>query len=452
MQTLRTAGRTIVFSAVTVALALAALLVFPPFFLRSFAYAGIAVVTIALLSAVVVLPAILMLLGHNVNRWKIPRISVAGDESKFWHSLAVRVTKRPIISALPVLLVIGVLAAPVLGITFASPNDQVLPKDASGHVVGDALRDDFATANNTALHSILVGDASDTDLIGYATEASKVANVQSVMTSVGTFRSGELVVPPAPDSSKYRVTGASYVEIVGPADFISDESQAIVHDVRALVPPAGTSTSLGGASPNLVDQKAAISDHLPTAAIWIVVSTFVLLFAFTGSVLLPIKALVLNGLTLAAVLGAMTWVFQSGHLAGLLDFTARPLDTSMPVLLFCVAFGLSMDYEIFVLSRIKEAHDKGVPDAEAVVAGIGRTGRIVTTAAGLLAVSFLAFGTSKVSFIQFFGIGTALAIVLDATLVRGVLVPAFMRLAGRANWWAPKSLRRAHSKIGIREA
>jgi putative drug exporter of the RND superfamily len=184
----------------------------------------------------------------------------------------------------------------------------------------------------------------------------------------------------------------------------------------------------------------------------IVVTTLIVLFLFTGSVVQPVRALVGNLLTLGATLGAMVWIFQDGHLSSLLGFTPQPINTSMPVLLFCIAFGLSMDYEVFLMSRIKELHETGASTPDAVVHGLARTGRIVSTAAALLAVSFFAFGTSKVSFIQFFGIGSGLAILIDATLVRGVLVPASMRLFGERSWWAPKPLRRLHGRVGLREA
>jgi RND superfamily putative drug exporter len=185
--------------------------------------------------------------------------------------------------------------------------------------------------------------------------------------------------------------------------------------------------------------------------LWICITTLVLLFAFTGSVLLPIKALALNALSLSAVFGVVVWIFQDGHLAGWLRFTPGPINTSMPVLLFCIAFGLSMDYEVFLLARIKELHDGGASNRESVAGGLARTGRIVTTAAALLSVTFIAFGTARVSFLQLFGVGTAVAVILDVTLIRGVLVPALMRLAGRANWWAPAPLRRLHTRIALSE-
>jgi RND superfamily putative drug exporter len=201
-----------------------------------------------------------------------------------------------------------------------------------------------------------------------------------------------------------------------------------------------------------VDQKHAIGSELPLAGALIALTTFAVLFLFTGSIVLPVKALVLNALSLTAVFGALVWIFQEGHLSALLGFTPTPTTTTMLPLLFCVTFGLSMDYEVFVLSRVKELHDAGRDNHEAVVGGLARTGRIITTAAALLAITFFAMGLSKVSFIQMFGIGCGLAILIDATLVRAVLVPAFMRLAGRANWYAPAPLRRLHRRIGLADA
>jgi len=178
----------------------------------------------------------------------------------------------------------------------------------------------------------------------------------------------------------------------------------------------------------------------------------VVLFLFTGSIVQPVRALLLNALSLSATLGVVTWVFQQGHLSGLLQFTARPMDTSMTVLLFCITFGLSMDYEVFVLSRIKELHDQGASTGVAVSRGLARTGRIVSAAAVLLAVSFFAFMSGTVSFLQLFGLGSGLAILIDATLVRGVLVPAAMRVLGRAAWYSPKLLRRVYGRVALSEA
>jgi RND superfamily putative drug exporter len=227
----------------------------------------------------------------------------------------------------------------------------------------------------------------------------------------------------------------------------------VVTEVRAVDSPLGT-TYVGGSAAEFADSQDAMGDRLPWALGIIVIATFVLLFLFTGSVVLPVKALVLNTLSLSATFGAMVWIFQEGHLSGLLgDFTVTgELDTAMPILMFCIAFGLSMDYEVFLLSRIKEEYDRTGDNTRAVALGLQRTGRLVTSAAALLAIVFLAFATSGVTIIKMLGIGVALAVLMDATIVRGLLVPAFMRVAGDLNWWAPAPLRRLHARIGLSEA
>jgi len=262
---------------------------------------------------------------------------------------------------------------------------------------------------------------------------------------------GTLVAPPGPASARFQSPVASWWSAVITLDPLGGAAAHLVAEARALPPPAGTSVAVGGGAASLVDQKHDLAGPLPLAMALIAVTTFVLLFLFTGSIILPLKALLLSALSLTAVFGAIVWIFQDGHLSGPLGFTATPTSTTMPLLLFCIAFGLSMDYEVFLLSRIKELHDAGASNEESVAGGLGRTGRIVTTAAGILAVTFFAFGLSHVEFIKLFGIGTALAILVDATVVRGVLVPAFMRLAGDLNWWAPASLRRLHARVGLSE-
>ena len=262
----------------------------------------------------------------------------------------------------------------------------------------------------------------------------------------GSYVSGRQVAPGRPDLSAGAAAGLRVVTTLEPH---SDAAQALVSDARAV--PAPGERLVGGPSAELVDTLASIADRLPLAGGLIALTTFVLLFLFTGSVVLPVKALVLNAATIVSVVGAMVWVFQEGHLSGVLGFTPSPLAVTMPLLMFCVAFGLSMDYEVFLLGRIKEQHDAGADTATAVAVGLERTGRIVTTAAALLAITFFAFVSSRVSFIQMFGLGTGLAVVLDATLVRGVLAPSLMRLMGSANWWAPRPLRRLHARIGLSE-
>ena len=243
----------------------------------------------------------------------------------------------------------------------------------------------------------------------------------------------------------------SYWQIQNHLVSSSGPAQDLVDQVRALAAPTGQTIEVGGPAADIVDQKHSIGSSLPIAIAIMVVASFLMLFLFTGSVLIPLKAIILNALTLFAVLGLMVWIFQGGHLSGFLGFTPTPTSTTMPPLLFVIAFAVSMDYEVFLISRIKELHDQGATNTEAVTGGLARTGRIVSTAAALLSVTFFAFGLSKISFIQFFGIGTGVAILVDATIVRGVLVPAVMRLVGERIWWAPRPLRRFHHRFGMQE-
>jgi RND superfamily putative drug exporter len=469
--TVRTAGRTILFSGATVIVALAVMLVFPPYFLKSMAYAGIAVTLVTMLTAVLALPAVLLLLGERVNALPVrgllglfrrrTRAATGSDpagatpreatESPFWRGVATRVMRRPLLAGLPVVALLLLLAAPVLHVSFATPDDRVL-NAAPSRQVGDVLREDFGANVSGTMNIVVNGPTTDATLTSYATALSRLPGVGRVDSAAGTFQRGARTTAPGPADARFAADGASFLQVVPSIDPMSGTGERMAHDARALPAPPGTRVLVGGVSAGLVDGKHAIGSRLPLAIGLIALATFVLLFLFTGSVVLPLKALVLNGLVLGAVLGVSVWVFQDGHLSGLFGFTPGPLDTSMPVLLFCIAFGLSMDYEVFLLSRIKEQHDAGTPNTEAVAAGLARTGRIVTTAAVLLAVTFAAFATGSVRFMQMFGLATALAILLDASLVRGVLVPAFMRVAGNANWWAPAPLRWLHARIGLSES
>jgi putative drug exporter of the RND superfamily len=265
----------------------------------------------------------------------------------------------------------------------------------------------------------------------------------------GTYVAGRNVSPAT--GPGFRSGNVSYWQIRNRLVPSSGQAQALVRRVRAVTGPAGQTMKIGGTTADLVDQKHSIGSRLPLAIAIMVLASFVILFMFTGSLLIPLKAVILNALTLFAALGLMVWIFQGGHLSGLLGFTPTATSTTIPPLLFVIAFGLSMDYEVFLISRIKELHDEGATNTEAIVAGLTRTGPIVTKAAALLSVTFFAFGLSKISFIQFFGIGTGIAILVDATTVRCVLVPVVMRLVGERIWWAPKSLRRFHDRFGLKD-
>jgi RND superfamily putative drug exporter len=457
VRTVETAGRTVAVSALTVGVSLSALLVFPLYFLRSFAWAGIGVTLISMLASVLTLPAVLAVLGPRVNAARIGRrrhaAPVAG-ESGFWHRTASWVMRRPVVVSLAVVTVLVLLGLPFLKVNFGVPDQRVLPTTAASRVATDRLRTDFASDEAQAFPVVAdhAQGYSDSMVAAYASELSKVDGVARVDSSTGRYIRGQRVLPPDPSLSAFRVDGAARFNVVPNVEPISDRGEQLVHDIRALPPTVG-SVLVGGQSAQLVDSKAAIGDRIPLAAGIIALATFVLLFLMFGSVVVPLKAIALNLLSLTATFGAMVWVFQQGHGASLLNFTPTGMtDTTTPILMFCIAFGLSMDYEVFLLSRIKEEHDRTGDNTAAVAMGLERTGRIVTAAAALLAVTFLAFSTSSITFIKLFGLGLALAVVMDATLVRATLVPAFMRLAGEANWWAPRWMKRIYDRIGFSES
>ncbi len=493
--TMRTAGRTVLFSAATVAVSLLALLVFPLYFLRSFGYAGIAVVALAALGALVVLPALLALLGRRVDALRLPfgrqpsvqageamlstggwrrrsrRRALTGVQAQVegerpggaWHRIALAVMRRPLPIGLAVVALLLVLGVPFLGVRFGLPDDRVLPAAATSRQVADAIRANFDARSSGALAVVATrsGGALNLNLgsgqlDGYAQALSRLHGVARVDASSGSYAAGRKVAPAGPASQAFTAPqdpGRTWLRVTPAVEPNSAAGERLVHDVRALPAPAGIQIQVTGPSARLVDTKASLFGHLPEAGAVIAVVTFLVLWLMTGSVVIPLKALVLNLLSLSAVYGAMVFVFQDGHLSSVFGFTPTgTIDTSMPVLLFCIAFGLSMDYEVFLLSRIKEEYDHTGDTVSAVALGLERTGRIVTTAAALLAVVFIALATSRVTFLQLFGIGTALAIVADATLIRALLVPAFMRLAGRANWWSPRPLRRLHARIGLTES
>ncbi|HEY7873818.1 MAG TPA: MMPL family transporter [Actinomycetota bacterium] len=455
VRTVETAGRTVIFSALTVAISLAALLVFPLYFLRSFAYAGIAVVGIAMIGAVVFLPALLAVLGPRVDKWVLWHHKPKDVGEGFWHRLAVVVMRRPLAITVAVVALMLFLGAPFLNVRFGLPDDRVLPESATGRQVQDEIRTNFSSAEASALTVVAPGvdrPAERRDEIeSYAEALSQVDGVARVDALTGSYLAGQQVAEPGAASVRFAAEDATWLSVVPSVEPMSAEGESLVEDVRDVAAPF--EVSVGGPSAQLVDSKESIFGKVPLAGLLIAVVTFTLLFLMTGSVLVPVKALVLNLLSLSATFGAMVWIFQEGHFADTLGFTATgTLDTTTPILMFCVAFGLSMDYEVFLLSRIKEEYDLTGDNARSVATGLERTGRIVTAAAALLAIVFVATATSAISFIKLFGVGLTLAVIMDATLIRGTLVPAFMKLAGRANWWAPGPLRRFHERWGISDA
>ncbi|GAA2610823.1 MULTISPECIES: MMPL family transporter [Streptomyces] len=451
-RTVGTAGRTVVFSAATVAAALASLLVFPQYFLRSFGYAGVGVVAIAAISALLVMPALFVVLGHRVNKGRMPwaKRQQPSVQASVWGRMARGVMRRPALTALPVLAVLLVAAAPLIGITFGTPDERVLPEDAESRQVTAMLRENFKSNDAAALHIVIDKAVAKEGLNSYASELAALDGVIRVDTSASSYSGGGSAPAGAGNPALGR-PDAQQITVVSGLTPKSDEAEALVEEVRAVTAPAGTEPLVSGTDAELVDAKDAISGKLPLAIALVVLTTFVLLFLFTGSIVQPLRALALNVVSLGATLGVMTWMFQDGNFSSLLGFTAQPMEVAMTVLMFCIAFGLSMDYEVFVTSRIKELHDQGEDNESAVANGLGHTGRIVSAAALLLAVSFFAFGTAKITFMQMFGLGSGLAILIDAIAVRGVLVPAAMRLLGRSAWYAPPFLKKLHDRIGLSE-
>src|SRR6266540_1560241 len=452
VRSVQTAGRTVLFSALTVAVSLAALLVFPLAFLRSFAYAGIAVVALAATAAVVFLPAVLAMLGTRVDKWVLWRRTPKPVGEGFWHRLATVVMRRPLPIAAAIIALLLLLGAPFLRVNFGLPDDRVLPKSATSRQVQDQIRTRFDAEEISAM-SVVAPSAAGADpaeLTSYAERLSRLDGVARVDALTGSFVDGRQVAPPNPTSVRFDAPGGTWFSVVPSVEPLSGRGEQLVRDIRATPAPFGV--VVGGDAAQLVDSKAALFGKIALAGTLIGIVTFVVLFLMTGSVVVPVKAVVLNLLSLSATFGAMVWVFQEGHFSGLLNFTPTGLiDTTTPITMFCIAFGLSMDYEVFLLSRIREEYLRSGDNVRSVALGLERTGRLVTAAAATLAVVFIAFATSQITFIKLLGVGLALAVVMDATLIRGTLVPAFMRLAGRANWWAPRGLRRVHDRIGLHE-
>ncbi len=459
VRTVATAGRAVVFSGLTVAVALGALLLFPVSFLRSFAYAGIGVVAMALIGAVVVLPAVMAALGDRVDKLPIGRKRMAATvarpvEQSFWYRMAHAVMRRPLAVAVATIAVLLFLGMPFLRLQTGTSDDRVLPASANARQVGDELREGYSSKDIGAMSVVFPsGSPGDAEIDRYGAALSLVGGVSRVDAPTGIYLNGARL-PVGPElTDRYATPNGPWLSVVPNVDPMSAAGEQLVSDVRAVPAPDGTERLVGGQGAELVDLKAGIVRQLPWAALVIVLATFVLLFLSFGSVLVPIKALLLNTLSLTATFGAMVWIFQDGNLSGSLGFTATGmLDLTMPILMFCIAFGLSMDYEVFLLSRVKEEHDRTGDNTEAVAIGLARTGRIITAAAATIAVVFLAFATSSISFIKLFGIGLTLAVLVDATLIRATLVPAFMKLAGETNWWAPRWMTRLYDRAGMSEA
>jgi trehalose monomycolate/heme transporter len=442
-RTVATAGRTVAVSGVTVAVALASLMLFPEMFLRSMGFGGVATVAVDVIAALTILPALLAVLGHRVNALRVrrsvrqPRLD---EQSGAWYRIARSVMRRPVAYVAVIVVVLLALGTPFLKINWVGTDARVLPASAQARQVTEALNRDFPANVTSPIEAVVQLPGPAAAPAQQAVLASYVARLDHV-TGV----------------TAAKVTGAAgnvaRVDLRYAPDPMSSQARGIVLRVREVPPPPGASVYVGGGTAELVDELASLGQTLPWMGLIVAIATFVLLFLAFGSVVLPVKAIVMNVLSLSAAFGAVVWIFQEGHLSGLLNFTATgSIDPTMPILMLAIIFGLSMDYEVFLLSRIRERYDITGDNTAAVASGLQRTGGIITSLALLLIVVVGAFSTSGIIFIKLFGVGTIIALLVDATIVRVLLVPATMRLLGRANWWAPRPLRRLYARYGMREA
>ena len=422
--TMASAGKTVFYSGMTVLVTLLSLTFFPLPFLQSFGYAGVSVVALAVIGALFGLPPILALLGDRIDKGVVRKSAITPKEDGRWARTARLVMRRPVSAVVLSLVILGIMAAPITSIKFSQGDSRILPADNRAAVATALQSERFPGQTGTPIEIIIIDGANKSDEINaYAAKLGQVSGIVAVL-------------PPTTVGNDVRLI--AYQKMLPR----TPESQELIHNVRTVASPEGT--LVGGVAADYTDSQDGIARTLPWALTWIVLSVLVLIFIFTGSIILPIKAVILNFLSLGATMGVLTWVFIGGNLQWLVgSFTATgTLDTSIVILIAVVVFGLSMDYELFLLSRIREEHLAGKSNVESVAIGLQRSARIITAAAVLLAVVFAAFVTSGVTSIKTMGFGVALAVILDATIVRGLLVPALMLLFGENNWWAPKWMQR----------
>ena len=423
-RTVSTAGKTVFYSGLTIVITLASLMLFPLMFLKSFGYAGVTVVIMAVLGSLIALPALLAILGKNIDKAVIRKSAITPKEDGRWAQTARFVMRRPLAVVVLSLVFLSILAAPIKNIVFSQVDSRVLPANNPAAFASKIISDRFPGQEGNPVEIVIPkGALVQPEVTKYISEVAKVDGIVRVSQ-------------PQIFGDDLRITAVHSM----PPRTLKGES--LIKDIREIKSPEGT--LIGGIAADYADTQIGIAKTMPWALTWIAIGVLILLFVFTGSIILPIKAVILNILSLAATLGAITWIFVDGHLRWLVgDFTVTgAVDTGSIILVAVVAFGLSMDYELFLLSRIKEEHDAGKSNIESVAIGLQRSARIITAAAGLLAIVFASFIISGVTSIKMLGFGVAFAILLDATLVRALLVPALMRLFGERNWWAPKSMKR----------
>ena len=450
--TVATAGRTVLFSGLTVSIVTAAMWFFPQTFLHSLALGGVAVVFVSVAAALIPLPAILRLLGDRINKGKVLRGDLSPKDVGIWSHISRFVMKRPVAILVVTIIALGGMFSLSRGVVFSQVDDRILSKDSPAVIASNQVRERFSGREGSPMEVIVKGGA-EKEILDYAIELSKQKDVQRVQTTQGVIQNGMVAREYALAFAGYKHGDYERIVVIHEVEPRSPSGYDFTVKMRAISHPGLDSVYIGGSAAIYTDAQQGVEFNLLPAVIWIVVATLVLLFLFTGSVILPIKAVLLNVISLGAVLGVLNWIFAKD---GIPAFTSQfiktgTVDTSSIVLMTVVAFGLSMDYELFLLSRIKEQHEHGLSTTESVAVGLQRSGRIITAAALVLAVSFAAFAFSGVSIMKLLGVGIALAILLDATVVRALMVPALMRLFGEWNWWAPKWLKWVYDRFGLKD-
>lgn len=460
VRTVETAGRTVIYSGITVGASCAVLFVFPFPFLQSFAYTGILVVLSGMIGSVLILPAFFAVLGEQLavrskQRTNLRPTSVATTEGR-WYKLSKQVMRRPLVYAIAATIVLLILGSPIQHLQFGFPDHHVLPAHATSRIVEEQKNANFAAEETDAIQ--VVAPKLDTtsqlqEIAEYAAALSQLDGVMQVDSLTGSYAQGEQLIAPNQYHDRFVADDGvgTFFTVIPYGEDISVRAVEMVREIRAMEPEF--QMIVGGYPADLTDFRDELLSRIPIAIVMVLVITLVILFLMTGSVLLPIKATVMNMLSLSIMFGSLVWVFQEGHLSELLQFTAAgTIEPSIPILMFCIAYGLSMDYEVFILSRMKEEYERTRNLEQSVATGIQKSASLVTSAALILAFSFAAYVSGEVVFLKMLGVGMTLAVIVDATIIRLILIPAFMKLAGKANWWAPPLLKKIYERFGFSES
>ena len=470
-----TSGRAVTFSGITVAIGLSGMLFYEGTFLPSMGLSGAVVVASAVFYGLTFLPALLSLLGTKLEVGKLPFLQPDTSGRGWWHTIATSVMARPFLVLIPVVALILLAGSPFLHIRLASSDVSTLPAHEESRAGYDKLLNDFPGAGQNHIQAVVNyvdGDPLSTQRIPQLTDlAARIAKLPHVVAvnSAVSFDLKQLPIPipdyttlysiprtqlPLPLQALLRQTVGPHIvlmDVEASSPLYSDDARDLVRQIRAQTPPPGGDLLVTGFTAIDLDTVNFIVGKTPGAVLFVMLATVVVLFLLLGSVVLPLKAVVMNLLSISASFGALVWVFQDGHLASFLGFQPSPIDPSTPVIMFCIVFGLSMDYEVLLLSRIQEEYRRTGDNTHAVAAGLEKSGRLITGAAAIMVGVFAAFGLAEILLIKAIGLGMALAVAIDATLVRALVVPATMRLLGRINWWAPPPLARLYRRLGLGE-